>query len=195
MGQQAPCFGTLCPHAPSMRLALHDIARLVVRPSPRPRPRSPVLPCLPVLPELPAGIDRYRQAATGSPIIAECCPNVARTFLSAHVAAGRQEYLPHTATLHHCRDGVAPPVLARFCKNTPNTRPPSPPADPRQPPSKLTADVIDTHHHPACPPIKSADICVDRCACEAGHLRLNQFPTWRPWHLGGSKHLPAFLPS
>ncbi len=30
------------------------------------------------------------------------CPNVARTFLSARVAEGRQECLPHTITLHRC---------------------------------------------------------------------------------------------
>ena len=29
-------------------------------------------------------------------------PNVVQTFLSARICAGRQECLPHTATLHHC---------------------------------------------------------------------------------------------
>ena len=44
--------------------------------------------------------------------IAECCPRVARTFLSAHDYEGRQECLPHTTTLHRCvRDGFALPFL------------------------------------------------------------------------------------
>ena len=71
----------------------------------RPRPRSPVLPVLPCLPVLPVGIDRYRRVSTGgdrSDGIYERCPSVARTFLSARDCAGRQECLPHTATLQHC---------------------------------------------------------------------------------------------
>ena len=80
---------------------------------------SPVLPCLPVLPVLPVAGDGYRQVATGAMTIAESCPSVARTFLSARHCAGRQECLSHTArsitaasrdgfALPRCRVGVAP---------------------------------------------------------------------------------------
>jgi len=54
-----------------------------------------------------SGALRVRLAGTASPYLcwrasAGAAPRVARTFLSAHPAAGRQECLPHTATLHHC---------------------------------------------------------------------------------------------
>jgi hypothetical protein len=86
------------------------------------------------------GIDRYRQVATGSMTIAEWCSSVARTFLSARAGAGRQECLPHTATLHRCaQPGRHCPAGWRASAGTspaPDPHRPQPtPIDPSQPQS------------------------------------------------------------
>ena len=126
---------TLCPYALSKRKMERQKR---IRPGQSSSSSRP-----PALPELPTGIDGYRQVATGAMAIYECCPSVARTFLSAPGCAGRHACpaLPRTACLFR---------PSRLPCNSPDTRPPSTPADPRQPPSKLIAGGIDHHHHPAC---------------------------------------------
>ena len=83
---------------------------------------------------------------------------------------------------------------APYCPATPSGNHGSPVTlripDPRRPPSTpIEADCRRCRRSspiPPVPPEQICDICVDICACEAGHLRLNQFSSWRPWRLGGS---------
>jgi hypothetical protein len=78
----------------------------------------PALPELPGLPELPAGIDRYRQAATGSPNGAPVWRGHSCLRTSTRADRNVCPTLPRSIAAAS-RDGVAPPVLARFCRRCP----------------------------------------------------------------------------
>ena len=120
------------------------------------------------------GIDRYRQVATGSMTIAEWCSSVARTFLSARAGAGRQECLPHTATLHRCaQPGRHCPAGWRASAGT------SPAPDPHRP--------QPTPIDPSQPQSTTIE------ACERRPRRLSKLPTATA--CCSSPTLPAFLPS
>ena len=107
---------------------------MAFRPRPRPRPRSRA-PVLPVLPVLPTGGDRYRQVATGSMASDKCRPEWrGHSCLRASTRADRNVCPTLSRSIAAAsRDGVAPPVLARLCGSTPNTRPPSTTATPGDP--------------------------------------------------------------
>ena len=151
----------------------------------------PALPELPGLPELPAGIDRYRQAATGSPNGAPVWRG--HSCLRTSTRADRNVCPTLPRSIAAASRGRPPPAGWRASAGTspaPDPHRPLPtPIDPRR---GWLSRVSPPTPSRLCHPIKSADICEDICACEAGHLRLNQFSLlasspWRPWRLGGSK--------
>ena len=182
-----PCLHTLSlyassPHfVPTLCRKRKSKRQKCIRPDQSSSSSSPVLPCLPCLPVLPADIDRRRQDRRPSPNAAPVWRG--HSCLRWPARAGRPA--------PHCLPCLSP----RGCTGTAHSLAPHRPLP--TPVNPIEAD-CRRHRHPSpshlCHRLKSTDIC-DICACEAGHLRLNQFPTWRPWHLGGSKHLPAFLPS